>query len=286
VSEASSFDSTIPFNAMADSDQSPSGNAAQGSSGAEEKYDWPVRSRFQKKYLPYGVRICDETLNEIRVFKDCKVVTAAENGRKAVVIETREGKLRARYGDWIMEDSEGSHYPIAHEELRKTYEPVDDDRLRAPNQSSTSETNRQVDMPTKEDASRFSGEVAERLSDHHEEIDVIAPSNEFQGTRQGFWTVRLSSFEIRSELEFAVWPCRKEDRYHLGVRLFGQGIQVCPNGLFGHSRQLNSLHTSPGTAYHRLMGLLNAQAIALGAEAEAPDSSDQGADAVSEDWIT
>jgi hypothetical protein len=125
--------STTPFRAMADSekrffpngpapsDADPSGN---GPLGTEEKSDWPVRSRFRKKYMPYGVRICDETLEEIRRFEDCIVVTAAKSGKKAVDIETREGPLRAQWGDWIMENSEGRHYPIAHEEFRKTYEPV------------------------------------------------------------------------------------------------------------------------------------------------------------------
>ena len=144
--------------------------------------------------------------------------------------------------------------------------------------------------PTKEDAARFSGEVAGKLSDHHEQVDVIAPSSEFQGTRQGFWTVRSARFRARSELDFAVWPCRKEDRFHLGIRLFGRSVEGCPKGLFGRSRQLNSLHTRPDTAYHRLMGLLNAQGIVLGAEAEAPETSEsrgsQGADAVSDDWIS
>lgn len=141
-------------------------------------------------------------------------------------------------------------------------------------------------MPTKEDAARFSGEVSEKLRNSTEDIWVVAPSSEFQGTRQGFWMVRSTRFRSRSEVEFAVWPCRVEERFHLGVRLYWRWVESYPEALFGDSRQLNSLHTGPDTAYHRLMGLLNAQGIVLGAEAEASTSSDQGADAVSDDWLT
>jgi len=140
-------------------------------------------------------------------------------------------------------------------------------------------------MPTQDDAARFSGEVSEKLRTYSDDIHTIAPSSEFQGTREGFWAVRSTRFERRSELDFAVWPCRVEDRFHLGVRLLGVGKQVCRTDLFEHSPQLNSLHTGPDTAFHRLMGLLNAQAV-VGDGIGAPDSSDQGADAVSEDWIT
>ena len=139
--------------------------------------------------------------------------------------------------------------------------------------------------PTKEDAARFSGEVAETLTSRFEQIDVIAPSSEFQGTRQGYWTVRSARFENRSVVDFAVWPCRAEERYHLGIRLLGGGLYAWPKGLSGHSRTLNSLHISPDTAFHRLMGLLNAQAVALGAAGEQADASDSDADAVSDDWI-
>ena len=98
---------------------------------AEERFDYPVRSRFRKSFQPYGVRICDETLDEIGDFDDCQVMIAGshhpdlEHGEFiSIVIETREGTLEAGMGDWIMEDTEGHHYPIAHQELRKTYQPV------------------------------------------------------------------------------------------------------------------------------------------------------------------
>jgi len=143
-------------------------------------------------------------------------------------------------------------------------------------------------MPTKEDAARFSGEVSEKLKCLSVDISVIPPSSEFQGTRQGYWTAWSSRFEPRPEVDFAVWPCRKEKRYHLGVRLLGVRGESWPEGLSGHDRQMGSLHTRPDTAAHRLMGLLTAQALALetGTDTSARDTStDGGADAVSHDWI-
>ena len=108
---------------MADSDSS---SGASAPPDAKEKDEWPLRSRFRKKFLPYGVRVCEETLDEIQGYNDCTVIPESETvyGPLAVQIETREGVLEADPGDWIMEDSEGHHYPIAHEELRTTYEPV------------------------------------------------------------------------------------------------------------------------------------------------------------------
>lgn len=97
-------------------------------SSDQEKTDWPLQSRFQKLYQPYGVRICPETLDDIDDMFDVFIEYIEADGEICVSIETREGQLKAYDGDWIMEDSEGHHYPIAHEELRKTYEPVDTDQ--------------------------------------------------------------------------------------------------------------------------------------------------------------
>lgn len=87
--------------------------------------DWPIRANFQKKYCPYGVRICADTFDEIKEYEDCTTVSDPGTDEIWVEIETREGTLTALWGDWIMEDSEGCHYPIADEEIGKTYEPIE-----------------------------------------------------------------------------------------------------------------------------------------------------------------
>lgn len=121
--------------------------------------------------------------------------------------------------------------------------------------------------PTKEDAAHFSGEVAGKLTDHHEGIGVIAPSGEFQGTIRGYWTVRGAHFEPDSVVEFAVWPVSSwseapAQNYNLRARLLGNG-ELHPRGYRGTPAQLTSMHSGPDTAFHRLMGLLGAQAAVL-----------------------
>jgi hypothetical protein len=110
---------------MADSQKSPS-SATAGVTRTDENGEWPNRSHFRKKYQPYGVRICSDTFDEIAQYEDCVIEWVESGGGICVTIETREGRLKAYDGDWIMEDSEGSHYPIADEEIRQTYEPVDE----------------------------------------------------------------------------------------------------------------------------------------------------------------
>jgi hypothetical protein len=144
-------------------------------------------------------------------------------------------------------------------------------------------------MPTKNDAARFSGEVAERLSDHHEDIGVIAPSSEFQGTNQGYWTVRGAHFDVHPVVDFAIWPVSSwsespDQGYHLRAHLLGNG-RVRPMGHGSGPSHLTSTHNGPDTAFHRLMGILRAQAAVLEAGGRWVRSSDQGADAVSDNWI-
>jgi hypothetical protein len=98
---------------------------------AEERYDWPVRGRFQKQYQPYAVRICAATLHEIAEYDDCQIMRAGPKHPDKepeaflkVVVETTEGKLTIQAG-WIAEDSQGEPAPISHEEFRRIYEPVE-----------------------------------------------------------------------------------------------------------------------------------------------------------------
>ena len=100
---------------------------------AEEKHDWPIRGRFRKKYQPYAVRICEETLGEIAEYEDCTVMRAGphhpdddeERGDFLfVVVETTEGTLQIDEG-WIAEDSQGEHYPVSHDEFRRIYQPIE-----------------------------------------------------------------------------------------------------------------------------------------------------------------
>lgn len=89
-----------------------------------DKYD-EVRGRYRKKYTPYGVRVCAETWDEIMEYEDCTGVEDPGIDEVWVEVETHEGTLRAQFGDWIFEDSQGRHYPIEHEEKERIYEKID-----------------------------------------------------------------------------------------------------------------------------------------------------------------
>ena len=51
----------------------------------------------------------------------------ARRCREDVVIQTREGPLQARAGDWVVDDVDGNPYPVADNVFRRTYEPLGDD---------------------------------------------------------------------------------------------------------------------------------------------------------------
>jgi hypothetical protein len=95
----------------------------------EQKSDWPIRGRFQKRHQTHAVRICTATLHEIDNYDDCEVIVAGpkheyeEGAFLHVFVETTEGTLTIKDG-WIAEDSQGEHYPISHDEFRRIYEPV------------------------------------------------------------------------------------------------------------------------------------------------------------------
>jgi len=116
---------------MSDQQENSGTGSVSSSESCEHRDDeWPFRSHFRKKYQPYGVRVCEETIEEIRSYDDCSVIQGSDFEGDPIYwveIQTREGTLEANYGDWIMEDSEGHHYPIADEEIRQTYEPVNED---------------------------------------------------------------------------------------------------------------------------------------------------------------
>lgn len=86
---------------------------------------WPTRGRFRKRFQPYGVRLTPETAEEIENYDDCRIMRDEDGDPIGAEVQTREGTLDdVGMGAWIMEDSDGCHYPIADEEIRQTYEPA------------------------------------------------------------------------------------------------------------------------------------------------------------------
>jgi hypothetical protein len=102
------------------------------SESCERREEWPIlSSRFLKKYEPSWTRITVETLEEIHNYDDCAVMPPphvemhrTDMEHRQVIVQMPERDLTVYLGDWIMEDSEGHHYPIPDEEIRQTYEPL------------------------------------------------------------------------------------------------------------------------------------------------------------------
>jgi hypothetical protein len=92
---------------------------------AEERYDWPIRGRFRKKYQPYAVRVCEETIDEIAEYDDCRIMRDEDGDPLGVEVRTTEGSLDIGMKGWVAEDSQGEHYPVSHDEFRRMYEPID-----------------------------------------------------------------------------------------------------------------------------------------------------------------
>ena len=79
-----------------------------------------IRATFTKTHDPLGVRVCEENLDEIRSYEDCKII--AYKGRiQNVEIKKEQGYAYASPGNWILEDNEGRHYRKTEEELKKKY---------------------------------------------------------------------------------------------------------------------------------------------------------------------
>jgi hypothetical protein len=119
---------------MSNQQENTDTGSVSSSESCEHREEWPIRSRFQKKYQPKGIRITAETLKEIHGYDDCAVMPPphvemhrTDMEHREVIVQTREGDLTVYLGDWIMEDSDGHHYPIADDEIRQTYEPVSED---------------------------------------------------------------------------------------------------------------------------------------------------------------
>jgi len=84
--------------------------------------DWPTEGYFHKLHKPYGIQVIPENWEAIKAFDDCTVISDIRSWQ--VKVETNEGTLLANRGDWILEDSEGRHYPVEADEMFDTYTPA------------------------------------------------------------------------------------------------------------------------------------------------------------------
>ena len=63
-------------------------------------------------------------------FRKKPIVIEAYRCKNKTFVQTMEGQLFARAGDWIVTGVKGEKYPVADEIFRLTYEPADVDAER------------------------------------------------------------------------------------------------------------------------------------------------------------
>ncbi len=65
------------------------------------------------------------------LFRKKPVVVTAERLMEPMVIKTIEGDMQANLGDWLIKGVRGEYYPCKDDIFRQTYEPVDNEGVRA-----------------------------------------------------------------------------------------------------------------------------------------------------------
>ena len=81
--------------------------------------------KFRKKPVVIeAIQFTDETRDRCNNFVRCNSVALIEDGKPALQIQTLEGVMIARLGDWIIKGVKGEFYPIKPDIFAETYEPV------------------------------------------------------------------------------------------------------------------------------------------------------------------
>lgn len=66
------------------------------------------------------------TMNQFKKFRKKPVIVEAFQTNEEMKIQTLEGEMTAKPGDWIIRGVNGELYPCKPDVFEKTYEPVDD----------------------------------------------------------------------------------------------------------------------------------------------------------------
>lgn len=83
-------------------------------------------AKFRKKPVVIDAVLWDgteEVGRKLRAWSDHRV---RHHGGTSIFIETLEGSMEAKIGDWIIRGVKGEFYPVKDEIFRQTYEAVDD----------------------------------------------------------------------------------------------------------------------------------------------------------------
>ena len=85
--------------------------------------------KYRKKPVVIdAMQFTNESKLELLDFVTCKSYTTHdENGKPELLIDTLEGQMVARLGDWIIKGVKGEFYPVKDDIFQQTYERSSDE---------------------------------------------------------------------------------------------------------------------------------------------------------------
>ncbi len=82
--------------------------------------------KYRKKPVVIeAMQFTSETKDRCFNFINCNRHVSFENNIPTLTIQTLEGEMIARYGDWIIKGVKGEFYPIKNEVFLSSYEPIE-----------------------------------------------------------------------------------------------------------------------------------------------------------------
>jgi hypothetical protein len=79
---------------------------------------------IKKPIIVEAIRWTGKNWNELENFCPYGLTQLTRNGLISITVDTLEGKLHAKVGDWIIKGVEGEFYPCKPDIFKKTYEEV------------------------------------------------------------------------------------------------------------------------------------------------------------------
>ncbi len=82
--------------------------------------------KYRKKPVVIeAMQFTDETKNQVANFVRCSHAADFEDGKPVLRIQTLEGVMTARFGDYVIKGVKGEFYPCKAEIFKATYESVE-----------------------------------------------------------------------------------------------------------------------------------------------------------------
>ena len=82
-----------------------------------------MEKKYRKKpVVVEAMEFTDETKNQVHSFVRCTTAVDWEDGKPVLKIQTPEGIMTARLGDYVIKDVNGYFYPCKPDIFEKTYD--------------------------------------------------------------------------------------------------------------------------------------------------------------------